>query len=262
MGEHMTKVLLTQTDERGVSTLTLNRLARRNALDAELTEALLTQLERLRIDPSVRVVVIGGAADVFCAGADLQWMRAMADADEATNLKSARLIGDLMRALVTLPQVTVARVNGPAFGGGVGLIAACDIAIATADADMSFSEVRLGLIPAMISQAVVAAIGLRTTRKLFLTGEKFSALEAMHLGLVHEVVSSGGLDAAVAHTVKMLLAAGPEALRACKRILTADIEHTDPETLAAALACLRASDEGHEGLAAFFEKRRPRWQRS
>jgi methylglutaconyl-CoA hydratase len=257
----MDKVLLAESDTRGVTTLTLHRPARRNALDAALTEALLARLESLRLDPTVRVVVITGATDVFCAGADLQWMRAMADADEATNLRSARLIGDLMQALVTLPQVTLARINGSAFGGGVGLLAACDIAIATTAAEMSFSEVRLGLIPAMISQVVVAAIGLRATRRLFLTAEQFSALEAMRLGLVHDVVPTEELDNAVERTLKMLLAAGPEALRACKRILTTDIEHTDPETLAAALACLRASDEGHEGLAAFLEKRRPHWQR-
>jgi len=256
----MNDLVLSSSDARGVTTLTLNRPEQRNALDGALIETLLERLEALRLDTETRVVVLTGAGHVFCAGADLQWMRDLADADEATNVAGARLIGDLMRALSTLPQVTIARVQGSAFGGGLGIIAACDIAIAVGDAQMAFSEVRLGLSPATIGPVVVSAIGLRAARRLFLTAERIQALEAMRLGLVHEVVNVDGLDSAVARTVDMLLAAGPEALRASKRILTEIGRDGDPEILAAALACLRASDEGHEGLAAFFEKRRPAWQ--
>jgi methylglutaconyl-CoA hydratase len=256
----MSELVLSDTDARGVTTLTLNRPEQRNALNGALIEALIEQLEALRVVVDTRVVVLTGAGDVFCAGADLQWMRDLADADEATNIAGARLIGDLMRALSTLPQATVARVQGSAFGGGLGIVAACDIAIAVGDAQMAFSEVRLGLSPATIGPVVVSAIGMRAARRLFLTAERIHALEAMRLGLVHEVVNLDGLDSAVARTVEMLLAAGPEALRASKRILTEIERGADPEALAAALACLRASDEGQEGLAAFFEKRRPSWQ--
>jgi methylglutaconyl-CoA hydratase len=242
--------------------LTLHRPERRNALDAALVEALLDALKKLRVDLEARVVVLSGAGDTFCAGADLEWMLAMAKADAPTNLAAARMISDVMRELTDLPQVTVARVNGPVFGGGLGLVAACDIAIAVPEAEMAFSEVRLGLAPAVIAPAVIGAIGARAAKRLFLTAERFAALEAMRLGLVHEVVTVEDLDNAVDRSVQLLLAAGPKALRACKRVVHEVQAGTNPETLAATLADLRASDEGREGLVAFFAKRLPRWRQS
>lgn len=227
---------------------------------AELTSA----LEALAADDAVRVVILAAAGKSFSAGADLQWMRRMAGYDRAANLADARALAGLMRTLDTLPQATIARVQGAAFGGGVGLVACCDIAVASDAAGFCLSEVRLGLIPAVISPYVVTAIGARAARRYFLTAERFDAATALRLGLVHQVVAAGALDATVAALADAICLGGPAAIAAAKALVH-DVAATAPtdrliDDTAARIAEIRASPEGREGVAAFLESRPPSWQ--
>ncbi len=262
----MTDTLQVTSDPRGITTLTLNRPEVHNAFDDQLIGALVAALQQAEQDASTRVVILTGAGKSFSSGADLNWMRAMADYSEADNYEDALKLAELMAVLNGLHKPTVARINGHVFGGGVGLVACCDIAISTEQARFALSEVRLGLVPAVISPYVVAALGERQARRYFLTGEAMTASTACRLGLVHEAVPAEQLDPAVNDIVDALLAGGPHALNACKELVASISHHgaTASETLrrrtAELIAQLRVSDEGQEGLAAFLAKRPPGWR--
>ncbi len=258
---------ITTAIDKGVATLTLNRPAVHNAFDETLIAELISALQALDEDDDVRVVVLTGAGKSFSAGADLGWMKRMAKASEKENRRDARQLAKLMRTLNFIAKPTIARVNGAAYGGGVGLIACCDIAIGSEEARFALTEVRLGLVPAVISPYVIDAIGARQARRLFLTAELFDAAQAERIGLLHRCVPAAELDAAVAEAVERLRANGPRAVVAAKR-LVARISQPQPkerraidEENADLIASLRVSDEGQEGLAAFFDKRRPKWAR-
>ena len=260
----MSQSLLTLR-EGPVAQLRLNRPELHNAFDADLIAALTAALEQLATDPDVRVVVLAGEGASFSAGADLNWMRGMAAASEADNRDDALALARLMRTLDELPKPTIARVHGPAFGGGVGLVACCDIAIGTPEAKFGLTESKLGLLPAVISPYVIAAIGARQARRWFATAELFDANEAQRIGLLHDVVNATTLDTAVQRQIDLLLKAGPIASASAKtlvRRVAAEHEH-DGDRLdadnAALIAKLRASSEGQEGLSAFLGKRKPRW---
>jgi methylglutaconyl-CoA hydratase len=254
-----------RTDRRpdGVVRVTLNRPDLHNAFDDRLIAELTQALSRLGEDETVRALVLTGAGKSFSAGADLNWMRRMAGYSDEENLADARALARLMRTLNELPKPTVARVNGAALGGGTGLVACCDIAIASDKASFGTTEARLGIIPAAIGPYVIAAIGPRQARRLTLTGERIPAAEAARIGLVHEVAPAEGLDAAVDAVLESLLKCGPKAIAAAKRLvrdltgrpITADII----DDTAQRIAKLRATAEAREGIAAFLEKRKPAW---
>ncbi|GAB4359492.1 MAG: enoyl-CoA hydratase-related protein [Immundisolibacter sp.] len=248
-----------------MATVTLNRPQVRNAFDDVLIAELTTVLGRLGTDPVVRAVVLTGAGEAFSAGGDLNWMRAMAALSAAENQADALRLAQLLETLDRLSKPTLARVNGAAFGGGVGLVACCDIAVAVDGARFGLTEVRLGLAPATIAPYVIRAIGAREARRYFLTGERFDARHALRIGLLHEVVEPDTLDDTVNTVIEHLLHGGPQALTACKHLVAQVIHATDADRLkhdtAALIAQLRVSDEGQEGLAAFFERRAPAWMR-
>ena len=254
-----------EVDDRGVATMTLTRPEVRNAFDSDLIEQLGARLLEVREREDIRALVITGAGDCFSAGADVNWMRSMVDAGEEDNLEDALGLADLMGALHDMGKPTVARVNGHAFGGGVGLVACCDIAIATTDAKFSLSEVRLGLIPAVISPYVLDAIGVRHGRRFFLSGEVMSAKKARRIGLVHEITKRERLDEAIEHQLSMLLLGGPAAIRECKALIAMVDGHAMSADRALRrrtvelIAQLRVTEEGQEGLRAFLEKRSPAW---
>ena len=252
-----------ERDAQGVVTLTLDRPARRNAFDDVLITDLRDALDHLGGDPTLRALVLTGAGSAFSAGADLDWMRRAAEFQMVENLADARALEAMLAALDTFPRPTLARVNGPAIGGGVGLVAACDIAVASERAVFAMREVRLGLVPAVVAPFVRRAIGERVCRRLFATAERIDAGEARRLGLVHEVVADAALDQAVDVMLEQLLAGGPEALAATKALLI-DLRHATFDETAdrttRAIAERRASAEGREGIAAFLEKREPSWK--
>lgn len=257
--------ILVDIDARGVARLSLNRPAVRNAFDDRLIADLTEALARLESDAAVRVVVLTGSGESFSAGADLGWMRRMAGYSDAENLADAMALAQLLRRLNELAKPTVARVNGAAIAGGLGLVCCCDVAIAAAEAVFSISEVRLGLVPATISPYVVAAIGARAARRYFVTGERFSAAEAQRIGLVHELVPRAGIDAAVETVVAAILEGGGNAQARSKRLIAEVQDRPVSDGVMAltarAIAEARASDEAREGLAAFFDKRKPLWRR-
>ena len=246
-----------------VARLRLERPEVHNAFDAALIADLTDALVSLGADPQVRVVVLEGAGASFSAGADLNWMRGMAAASEADNRDDALALARLLRILDTLPKPTIARVHGAAFGGGVGLVAACDIAIAATEAKFGLTESRLGLLPAVISPYVIAAIGTRQARRWFATAETFDAEEARRIGLLHGVVNATALDSAVQRQVELLLKAGPIAAASAKALVREVAAATNAEAIdqanAALIARLRVSPEGQEGIGAFLEKRKPAW---
>jgi len=258
----MTDTVLLHTDAHGVSTLTLNRAEKHNAFDDAVIAELTAKLKQLDQDDAVRVVVLTGAGRTFSAGGDLGWMRSMATFSEKENMDDALKLAELMDVLDSMGKPTIAKVNGPAYGGGVGLVACCDIAICTEAAKFALTEVRLGLIPAVISPYVIAAIGERQARRYFLTAEAIEAREAYHMGLVHEVVTPDILDETVDMLTANLLKGGPKALLAAKRFI-AEQSSSDRKALkkktAQLIAELRTSEEGQEGLTAFLEKRNPDW---
>ena len=250
-----------------VARLRLDRPELHNAFDDTLIAGLVDALLALGADPAVRVVVLEGAGASFSAGADLNWMRRMAAAGEDANRDDALALAGLLRALDELPKPTIARVHGAAFGGGVGLVAACDIAIGVTGAKFGLTESRLGLLPAVISPYVVAAIGARQARRWFASAETFDAAEALRIGLLHQVVEADALDAAVQRQVDLLLKAGPRAAANAKALVRTVVANdgspTGRDELDAAnaelIAALRVSPEGQEGIAAFLEKRPPSW---
>jgi methylglutaconyl-CoA hydratase len=258
--------VLQSIDANGVATLTLNRPEVHNAFDDHLIVQLTHKLRELDHHASVRVVVLAAAGKSFSAGADLNWMKRIARYSEAENIRDAVALAGLMRALNTMTKPTIARVQGSAFGGGVGLVACCDIAIAGSAALFSLSEVRLGLIPAVISPYVIAAMGERNARRYFLTAERFDAQEALRVGLVHSVVTDGELDAAVSRIVGELLKGGPKAIAASKELIAhvtgRPIDHVLAEETATRIAQIRVSPEGQEGIAAFLDKRAAAWTKT
>ena len=258
----MTDRTILTSVENGVASVTLNRPKLHNAFDDRMIVALTDTLADLGADSDVRCVVLRGAGKSFCAGGDLTWMRRMASYSREENLADARALSELMHVLDTLSKPTVAVVHGAAYGGGVGLVACCDIAVATMGARFCLSEVKLGLIPAAISPYVVAAMGARAARRYFLTAEPFDAAEALRIGLVHSVADESEIDALIGGLLDSLSKGGPSAQSAAKRLI-ADVARVPPGELrdetAARIADVRAGDEGREGVSAFLEKRRPAW---
>lgn len=248
-----------------VARITMARAAKHNAFDDVLIADLSEVFATLAGDDDVRVVVLESEGKSFSAGADLGWMRRMADYSDADNLADARALASMMQNLNEMPKPTIARVQGAAFGGGVGLVAACDIAIASEAASFCLSEVRLGLIPAVISPYVVEAIGPRAARRYFQTTERFHANEAHRLGLVHEVVLPEELDDRVAAMIATLLENGPAAMAAAKdlirRVSSGPVDAPMIEDTARRIADIRATGEGREGLSAFLEKREAAWRK-
>lgn len=256
--------LLLDKHPDGLAILTLNRPEVHNAFDDALIADMTAALKEIDADAAVRVLVLSANGKSFSAGADLNWMRRMASYTEEENLKDAAALAALMSTLNGLSKPTVARVHGPAYGGGVGLVACCDIAVASHDATFALSEARLGIIPAVISPYVIAAIGERMARRYFLTAERFSAAEAYRIGLLHELVpGEEELDESIEEFVAALFAAGPVAQHESKRLIAAVANR--PVTAAVIrdtarrIARVRVSPEGREGIAAFLQKRKPTW---
>jgi methylglutaconyl-CoA hydratase len=254
--------LETETTQ-GLALVRMNRPDVHNAFDDRLIAELTTELRRLEQAPEVRVVVLAANGKSFSAGADLNWMQRMAKYSEAENLRDAVAMAGLMRTLHGMHKPTIARVQGAAIGGGVGLVACCDIAVAAAEASFCLSEVRLGLVPSVISPYVIAAIGEREARRYFLSAERFAAEQARRIGLVHEVTAGNRLDEAVRDVAEHLLKGGPNALAAAKKLIADVARHRLDDVLmeetARRIASIRVSPEGREGLSAFLEKRPPAW---
>src|SRR5690606_7959577 len=246
-----------------VATIWMDRPEVFNAFNEQLIAELAAACAELDADASVRVVVLAGRGKHFSAGADLNWMRRAADSTEAENLADSRKFAAMLRALSGMSKPTIARVQGAALGGGTGLAAACDMAIAADDASFATSEVKFGIIPAVISPYVLRAIGPRHALRYFPSAERFGALEAKAMGLVNEVVTVDELDAAVDRLVQALLACGPQAQLAAKQLIAAltgrPIDDAVGEETATRIARQRATAEAREGFAAFFDKRAPAW---
>jgi len=246
-----------------VATVTLNRPEIHNAFDETLIAALTAAFVSLDDNDDVRVVVLAGVGKSFCAGADLNWMKRMAAFGKDENLADANALAAMLRVVYALSKPTIARVSGAAYGGGVGLVAACDIAIAVPDATFALSEAKLGLIPATIGPYVIEAIGARQARRYFLTAERFDASEARRIGLVHEVVAADALDARIDAMIATLRAPGPAAQLECKALIRGvahrPIDDDVIDGTAQHIAAVRASPEGREGVAAFLDKRKPAW---
>lgn len=253
----------TNLDPRGVATLTLARPELHNAFDDALIAALTAEIGRLGSMENVRALVLAAEGKSFSAGADLNWMKRMAAFSEAENRRDADALAELMRALNECPKPTIARVQGAAFGGGVGLVACCDMAVAAEIATFCLSETKLGLVPAVISPYVLRAMGARAARRYFLTAEIFDAAEAQRLDLVNVVAAPEALDDALETLLAKLLAAGPAALTECKSLIARVAEGAVDAAMiadtAARIARVRVSPEGREGIAAFLAKRKPAW---
>lgn len=247
----------------GVATVTINSPATKNAFDAEVIAALRQAFETLHGAEGVRIVFLRGEGGTFSAGANLDWMAAAADLSEAENRDDAMAMAAMLKSLWDIPALTVALVDGGAFGGGAGLAAACDLAIAAEGTKFSFSEVRLGLLAATISPYVVRAIGPRHARALFATGRVFDAAHAERIGLVSEVVPAGGLDAARDRIAREIMACAPGAVADSKRLVDhvfgRHIDHGLMDDTARRIAARRVSDEGREGVRAFLDRRKPSW---
>lgn len=248
--------------ENGVDYVTLNRPEVRNAIDDQLIDELTRWADAAAHDRTLRMAVLGGTGRSFCAGADLAWRSRTVDFDYEENIRDAWTLARLFAKLDTLPVPLVGRVHGAALAGGVGLVAVCDIVVATEDAVFGFTDVKFGLVPAVISPYVVAKIGPSASRHLFLTGERFSASRAHTLGLVHVIAPPDGLDAAVARVAQELKTAGPRAMAATK-VLIASVIDRPPASVTQltveTIADLRISTEAKEGIRAFLEKRTPAW---
>lgn len=260
--------LTTQTDARGILTVTLQVPDRRNAFDAALVTAMTAAFAAASSNPDVRVVVLRGCGPVFCAGGDIEWMRQCGAGNPVQRHEYAAIIADLFSTVDQCRKPTVAVVQGAAIGGAVGLLAACDIVIAERQAAIGMSEGTLGIVPACAAPVVMAKIGVSHARRLFLTGIRITALEAQSMGLVHQVVpTAADLDAALEATLKQLLTISPEAQRTAKGLLRelqpGLVNHTEAvRKLTVDVLCESwASDDGQEGMAAFLEKRPPRWNR-
>lgn len=257
------QTVLTEIDARGVATVTLNRPEKHNAFDDTMIMQLSETFASLASNDTVRVMVLAANGKSFSAGGDLGWMKRSAQFTHEQNLDDAKTLAAMLHCLNTLPKPTIARVHSAAFGGAVGLISCCDIAIGTSAAKFSLSEVKIGLIPATISPYVIAAIGPRAARRLFTTAERFDAQQALALGLLSTVVEDEAvLDASVDAYIAQLLGNGPKAMAAAKALvfdMNRPIDDALMEDSCRRIADARASAEGQEGLAAFLEKRAPAW---
>ena len=247
-----------------IGLITLNRAERHNAFDDAMIAEMTESLRSMEAEDGIRVVVLSGAGPSFSAGADLQWMKRMSGFSKDENRRDAMALATLMRTLAHLRKPTIARVHGPAYGGGVGLVACCDIAIGSHNASFVLSEAKLGLIPAVISPYVVAAIGERAARRYFLSAEKFDAAEAWRLGLLHDLApGDAGMDEKIGDTVEAILLGGPAAQREAKELIRAvagkPVSSEMIQDTAERIATLRSSPEGREGISAFLEKRRAAW---
>jgi methylglutaconyl-CoA hydratase len=240
----------------------MNRPQVHNAFNSTMIRELAAAFAEAGQDPRIRLVVLTGAGESFCAGADLNWMREIIRYSFEQNLRESRELAELLYSIYTLPKPTIARVNGAVIGGGTGLFSACDIVIASEKARFGLSEVKIGLIPAAIGPYVIRRIGESSARELFLTGERFDAGRALELGLVNKVAPHEALDEKVEEVVHLLLSSGPEAIAKCKELLqkvpAMNLDEAKGYT-AEMIAGLRISPEGQEGMASFLEKRRPRW---
>ena len=257
------ELILTDITPNGIAKVTLNRPDKHNAFDDAMIGELRDQFRALAANDAVRVVILASSGKNFSAGADLNWMKRMAEYDFDDNLKDARALADMLRALYEIPQPTIARVQGAAYGGAVGLVSCCDMAVASEEASFCLSEVKIGLIPATISPYVIRAMGERQARRYFTTAERIDAPTARDIGLVHEVTDADKLDQKLAELVGKLVLNGPKALRESKslvsdfagRVISAGVIADSCERIAR----IRGSEEGQEGLSAFLEKRDANW---
>ncbi|MDP3169440.1 MAG: enoyl-CoA hydratase/isomerase family protein [Polaromonas sp.] len=247
----------------GVSTVTLNRPEVRNAFNDEVIAELTAVFIELGKREEVRCIVLAANGTAFCAGADLNWMKRMADYTRDENVADAGALAEMLRVVYACPKPTIAKVQGDVYAGGTGLVAACDIAVSVDSAGYCLSEVRLGLIPATISPYVIRAMGARAAHRYFLTAERFDAAEALRIGFVHEVVAAAELDARVAELAKALVNAGPEAVKLCKMLVQDVAEQEITPSLiqmtVEGIADIRVSPEGREGVQSFLQKRKPNW---
>ncbi|MDF2179952.1 enoyl-CoA hydratase/isomerase family protein [Aliiglaciecola sp. CAU 1673] len=263
MSNQQTQDLLYSVDGRGVATLTLNRPEKHNAFDDKLILALTEHFKEAGSDPKVRVLVLAANGKSFCAGADANWMKRMASYSFEENVADAKALATMLYTLNSLPKPTIAKVNGAAYGGAVGLVACCDMAVATKLSKFCLSEVKLGLIPATISPFVIDAMGARVARRYFTTAEIFSARRARRLGLVSEAVTEEELDGTVESLIDAILKNSPDAISAAKQLIFDVSAEQDAEELmektSLRIATVRVSEHGQEGLTAFLDKRRPNW---
>lgn len=260
----MTQTISIERDARGVATLWLDRAEKHNAMSARMIAELHGAAQTLGADQAVRVVVLGARGRTFCAGGDLGWMRAQFEADRETRGIEAAKLAHMLRALDRLPKPLVGRVQGNAFGGGVGLMSVCDVAVAADHAQMALTETRLGLIPATIGPYVAARMGVARARRVFMSGRRFDVREAVALGLLARAVPGDGLDAAVEAEVAPYLDCAPQAVAQAKALLRGFGPPVDDgviDATAAALSECWAGEEAAEGIGAFFDRRKPRWAR-
>lgn len=259
----MSTAILTNIDERGVATVTLNRPEKHNAFDDAMIAELNACFTELGNSANVRAVVVAAEGKNFCAGADLNWMRRMAGYSYEDNLRDAEALATLLHTLNTLPKLTIAKAHGNVMGGGVGLVACCDIVVATKLTYFTLSEAKIGLIPATISPYVIEAIGARAARRYFCTAERFSANKAKRLGLVSVLDDEEKQDARVALILEKALRNSPQAITASKQLIAtvanSPIDANLMKYTSEQIASIRASEEGREGLTAFLEKRNPNW---
>ncbi len=245
------------------ATVTLSRPEVRNAFNDDVIAELTAAFTQLGQDSQVRAIVLAADGPAFCAGADLNWMRRMADYTHAENLLDAAQLAEMLRVIYTCPKPTVARIQGDVYAGGMGLVAACDMAVSVDTANYCLSEVKLGLCPATISPYVIRAMGPRAAHRYFLTAERFGAAEALRIGFVHAVVGAEQLDAQVNTLLQALTSASPNAVKACKTLLHQvagqDINATLIAHTVQGIASIRASSEGKEGVQSFLQKRKPAW---
>jgi methylglutaconyl-CoA hydratase len=257
------EVLLVEK-QGGTVSLILHRPSVRNALNPELIAALTASLQEINNDPSVRLVILSGAGNNFCSGGDLNWVQQSINFDETQNAADALALAKLMRTLNELNKPTICITQGAIYGGGVGLVACCDIVIALSNSVFCFSEVKLGIAPAIISSYVLPTIGNKAARRWFLTAETFTANIAQQLGLVHEVVTNASdLSSCLDHFVNLIMQTAPNAIAATKKLLLANQDfncNNIDQVNSSLFAKLRTSAEGQEGLKAFLEKRKPQWQ--
>ena len=254
---------LSITQSGAVARITLTQPEIRNAFSDDVIAELTAAFQDVGARPDVRAVVLAAEGPAFCAGANLNWMRRMADYTRDENLADAGKLAEMLRVIYTCPQPTIARVQGDVYAGGMGLVAACDMAVSVDTAGFCLSEVKLGLIPATISPYVIRAMGARAAHRYFLTAERFDAAEALRIGFVHAVVGADQLDAKVDELLKALTSASPNAVRACKQLVQNVAEREIDASLIAAtvagIADIRASAEGREGVQSFLQKRKPGW---
>lgn len=255
--------VITDIDDLGVAQVRLNNPDKHNAFDDQMIGQLTEAFIAIADNSNVRIMVLGSEGKSFSAGADLEWMKRMASYSHDENLRDASALALMLKTLNEIPQPTIARIQGPAFGGAVGLVSCCDMAVAASAASFSLSEVKIGLVPATISPYVIAAIGQRAARRYFITAERFDAHRALQLGLVNEVVDAEQLDQEIDRLINTLLANGPAAVTAAKQLVFdvagKPIDQQLIDATCETIAAIRVSEQGQEGLQAFLERRKPQW---